>query len=130
MNQRNPGDTIIKPITTMMATMANQLLMRGGGAGRARSDGRCCHSEASVVSYGDDIVDAARDAAGVVTGLEARRDRIGDDHLGERVGRRALQPVSDFYPHTPFVRRDEQQHAVVFGFLAELQARNSWLAKG
>ena len=64
-----------------------------------------------------------------VAGLEARRDRVGDDDLGQGVGQRALEPVADLDPHPPLVRRHQQQHAVV-GFVASpsFQARNSSLA--
>jgi hypothetical protein len=70
--------------------------------------------------HGDDVVDAARDAAAVVAGLEARRDGIGDDHRRKGIGQRAFQAIAHFDAHPPFLGRDQQQHAVVLLLLAEL----------
>jgi hypothetical protein len=59
----------------------------------------------------------------VVGGREmtkAGRDRIGNDHLGERISERPFQPVSNFYPYPSFVGSDEQKHAIVLGLLTEL----------
>ena len=38
----------------------------------------------------------------------------------KRVGQRALEAIADLDAHAPLVRRDQQQHAVVLRFLAEL----------
>ena len=70
--------------------------------------------------HGDDVVDAAGDAAAVVAGLEARRDGVGDDHGGEGIGQRAFQAIAHFDAHPPFLGRHQQQHAVVLVLLAEL----------
>ncbi len=44
-----------------------------------------------------------------------------DDDLGQCIGQRAFETAADPRSATRFfVRRDEQQHAVVLGFLAEL----------
>ena len=72
------------------------------------------------VSALDDVVDAARDAAGKIVGAEARDDRILDDEPGDRVGERAFEPVADLDAHLALVRRDDQQHAVVLVLLADL----------
>ena len=68
----------------------------------------------------DDVVDAARDAAVEVAGLEARRDRIGDDDARHRVRQRALEAVADLDAHPALLRRDQKKHAVVLLGFAEL----------
>ena len=70
--------------------------------------------------HGDDVVDAAGDAAAIVAGLEARRDGVGDDHGGEGIGQRAFQAIAHFDAHPPLLGRHQQQHAVVLVLLAEL----------
>ena len=67
----------------------------------------------------DDVVDAARNAAVEIARLEARRDGVGDDDLGGRVGQRSLEPIADLDAHPVFVGRDEKQHAVVLLRFAE-----------
>ncbi len=69
---------------------------------------------------GDDVVDAPRHAAVEVAGLEAGRDGVGDDQARDGVGQRALEAVADLDAHPPFLRRDQEQGAVVLLSLAEL----------
>ena len=76
----------------------------------------------AAIQHLDDVVDAARHAAGEVVRLEARRDRVLDDVFGDRVGQRAFQPVADLDADLALVRRMQQQHAVVLAALAELPA--------
>src|SRR5262249_19052032 len=63
---------------------------------------------------GNDVVDAARNAFAEIAGLEARRHRVGYDHLRQRVGQGAFQAVADFDAYSALVRCNEQQYAVVF----------------
>ena len=62
---------------------------------------------------GDDVVDAARDAAVEIAGLESRRDRVRNDDAGDGVGQRALEAVADLDAHPPLLRRDQKESAVV-----------------
>ena len=78
----------------------------------------------------DDVVDAARNTAAEIAGLEARRDGVGDDDFGQRVGERALESIADLDAHSPLVRRDQQQHAIVLGLLAELPAAEQLVGIG
>ena len=74
-------------------------------------------------------VDARVDAAGEIALLELRRDRRGDDHLGQGVGQRAFEPVADLDADLALVRGDQQQRAVVLVFAwPSRQCRNSRLA--
>ena len=129
-NQRKPGETMQQrddgdqagdeqPVPESAACSAVEPqrgpLLPFGGVGR---------------QHGDDVVDAARDAAAEIAGLEARRDGVGDDDLGQRVGQRAFQPVADLDAHPPLVRRDQQQHAVVLGLLAELPGAEQLVGVG
>ena len=68
---------------------------------------------------GDDVVDAAGDAAVEISGLESRRDRVGNDDAGDRVGQRALEAVADLDAHPPLLRRDQKESAVVLFRLAK-----------
>src|ERR1700722_3433982 len=68
----------------------------------------------------DRIVDAARNAAVEIAGLEAGRDGVGDDDLADRVGQRAFEAIADLEAHLVFLRSDEKQQAVVLLRLAEL----------
>ena len=83
------------------------------GSASTRSDGRFSHSEASVVSTVMISSTPRWMPPREIAGLEARRDRVGDDHLRQGIGQRALEPVADLDAHAPLVRRDQQQHAVV-----------------
>ncbi len=71
------------------------------------------------------------DAAAEIAGLEARRDRVGDDDLRQRVGQRAFEAVADLDAHLALVRRDQQQHAVVLlRFSPSFQMRKSSIGVG
>ena len=96
----------------------------------SRSDGPLLPFRGIGGQHGDDVVDAARDAAAEVAGLEARRDGVGDDDLRQRVGQRAFEAVADLDPHPPLVRRDQQQHAVVLRLLAELPGAEQLVGVG
>ena len=69
---------------------------------------------------GDDVVDAAGDAAVEIAGPESRRDRVGDDDAGDGVGQRALEAVADLDAHPPLVRGDQEEDAVVLLRFAQL----------
>ena len=62
---------------------------------------------------GDDVVDAARDAAVEIAGLESGRDGVRNDDAGDGVGQRALKAVADLDAHPPLLRRDQKERAVV-----------------
>jgi hypothetical protein len=68
---------------------------------------------------GDDVVDAAGDAAVEVASLEPRRDRVGNDDAGDRVGQRTLKAVADLDAHPPLFRRDQKERAVVVFRIAQ-----------
>ena len=80
--------------------------------------------------YRDDVIDAARDPAAEIAGLEARRDGVGDDDLRQRVGERSLETVADFDAHLVLVGRDEQKHAVVLRLFAELPGAEEFVGVG
>ena len=79
---------------------------------------------------GDDVVDAARDPAAVIAGLEAGRDGVGDDEARHRVGQRALEFVADLDPHPPLLRRDEEKNAVILLGFAELPRTEEFVGVG
>ena len=86
----------------------------------SRREGRFCHSEASVVSTVMMSSTPRDDTAAEIAGLELRRDRVGDDDLGQRIRQRTLKPVPDLDADAVFLRRDEEEDAVVLGFFAKL----------
>ena len=69
---------------------------------------------------GGDVVDAARDAAVEIAGLEARRNGVRDNDARHRVGQRALEAVADLDAHLSLLWRDEEKDAVVLLGFAEL----------
>ena len=78
----------------------------------------------------DDVINAARDAAGKISGLEAWRDGVRDDDFRERIGEGPLQPVTHLDANSPLVRRDQEHHAVVLALLAELPATKQLVGVG
>ena len=86
----------------------------------SRSDGRCCHSEASVVST---VMMSSTPRAMPPPKSPALKRGVMAlvmMTLRQRVGQRAFKPIADLDAHPPLVRRDQQQHAVVLRLLAEL----------
>ena len=79
---------------------------------------------------GDDVVDAAGDAAVEVAGLESRRNRIGNDDAGDRVGQRALETVADLDAHPTLLRRDQEENAVVLGRFAQFPGAEELVGVG
>ena len=67
----------------------------------------------------DEIVDAAGNAAREIARPEARQDGVLDDEAGDGIGQRAFEPVADLDPHRLFVRRHDEQRAVVPALLAD-----------
>ena len=68
---------------------------------------------------GDDVVDAAGDAAVEIPGLESRRDRVRNNDAGDGVGQRPFEAVADLDAHPPLLRRDQKESAVVLLRLAQ-----------
>ena len=79
---------------------------------------------------GDDVIDASRDAVAEIAGLEAGRDRVGDNDLCQRIGQRAFETVADLDANPPLLRRDQQQHAVVLCLLAKLPGAEQFVGVG
>src|SRR6476646_8421554 len=70
--------------------------------------------------YSDDVIDAARNAPAEIAGFEAWRNSVGYDYFRQCVCERALKPITDLDADPPLVRRNDQQHAIIFGLLATL----------
>ena len=119
-HQRKPGETISRTRTTIRPGDERTSGRSAAPAAVEPQRGPLLPLRGIRGQNGDDVVDAAGDAAGEIAGLEARRDGVGDDHLGQRVGQRAFEAIADLDAHPPLVGRDQQQHAVVLGLLAEL----------
>src|SRR5262245_27904082 len=66
----------------------------------------------------DEIVDAAFDASGKISGAKARQYGILDDEAGDGVGDGSLEPIADLDPHLAFVGRHDEDGAVVEALLA------------
>ena len=57
---------------------------------------------------------AITDAARVVALLEARREVVADQLTGKSIRQHAFEAIADFDFHLAIVRRDQDQHAIVF----------------
>ena len=79
---------------------------------------------------GDDVVDAAGDAAVEIASLESGRDRVGNDDAGDGVGQRALEAVADLDAHPSLVRRDQEENAVVLFRLAQFPGAEELIGVG
>src|SRR5207248_4395283 len=65
----------------------------------------------------DDRVRAGDDPAAVIAGLEVRHDRVADDDARHGIGQRRGRAIADLDPYLPLVGGNEQDHAIVLGFL-------------
>src|SRR5262249_59596311 len=68
-----------------------------------------------AVDRGEQGIDACRDRAVLVAGLQPGRDRLADDPRGHEVGDAVLEAVADLDPHLAVVGQDEEDGAVVAG---------------
>ena len=60
------------------------------------------------------------DPAVEIAAPELRHDVLVDDAVGDRVGQRAFEPVTDFDPDLAVLQGDEEQRAVIDALPAEL----------
>ena len=65
-----------------------------------------------------DAVNACIDATGKITFLKARGDVVADDCGRQAIGQHGLKAVTDLNAHFAFVRRNDQDCAIVFFGLA------------
>src|SRR3954465_6571207 len=76
-----------------------------------RTSARRCHSAASPVRMLITASTPALTPPAEVALLEAGRHGGCDDHLCERIGQRAFEPIADLDANFSFLRGDKQQHA-------------------
>src|SRR5262249_21153190 len=73
-----------------------------------------------AVDDADHPVEAGRDAAGEIAGLEFRRDVLVDDALGGDVGQRAFEAIADLDTEVTVVLGDDEHGTVVDLLAADL----------
>ena len=109
---RRPGARPCEAPTSMMNTMTSTSKHQDEQQDRVRARpapaacaARCLQFLGVAGQHPDDVVDAARDAAGEIVGPEARHDRVLDDAARDRVGQRAFEAIADLDAHLALVRR-------------------------
>ena len=98
---------------------------------RCARSARRCHSSASPDENRQDGVDAGFDTPREIAGLELRRNRRGDDDLGERIRQRAFEAVADLDADLALLGSNDQQGTplLFLAFSPRFQCRKSPLAK-
>ena len=130
-NQRKPGETMSSDDEDDQPG-DEQPVRPGRESGwlSSRSDGRFCHSEASVVSTVMMSSTPREMPPPKSPALKRGVIALVMMTLRQRVGQRAFEPVADLDAHPLLVRRDQQQHAVVLGLLAELPGAEQLVGVG
>ena len=119
-NRRKPRETTKSVMNPKKAAISSQSCGPVSGSAIEPQVGPRLPFRSVGRQHGDDVVDAARDAAAEIARLEPWRDGVGDDDHRQRVGQRAFEAVADLDPHATLVRRHQQQDAVVLLRLAQL----------
>src|SRR5690606_22334601 len=60
------------------------------------------------LEHHDDVIDRARNAAGIIAGAEGGHHRVLDDELGVQVSQRAFKAIANLDAHLAVFKRDEE----------------------